>query len=100
MNDFHVIRYAGRAFRSADARAIHLERIRWLQSHLADGFVGTTIVVTHHLPLRQSIHSRYRGSDLNPAFASDLGDLMGSPVTAWVHAIRTSHSTIWRMEHA
>jgi hypothetical protein len=85
MNDFHVIRYAGRGFHPADAREIHAERVRWLRATLADTFSGTTVVVTHHLPLRQSIHPRYSQSDLNAAFASDLGDMMGPPVSLWVH---------------
>jgi hypothetical protein len=47
--------------------------------------VGSTVVVTHHLPHRQSIHPKYEGSDLNPSFASDLGDLMGPSVSLWIH---------------
>jgi predicted phosphodiesterase len=86
MNDFHVIRYQGnRTFHPAEAKAIHVERVRWLRAQLADKLVGTTIVVTHHLPLRQSIPSKYRLSNLNPSFASDLGDLMGPRVAVWVH---------------
>jgi predicted phosphodiesterase len=86
MSDFQVIRYHGtRMFRPADAREIHLERVRWLRTELADPFVGTTIVVTHHLPLRQSIHPKYAGSELNPSFASELSDLMGPPVSMWIH---------------
>src|SRR5262249_30901444 len=75
MNDFQLIRHRDGAFRPEDARTIHMERVRWLRTNLADDFVGTTIVVTHHLPLRQSIHPKYQTSDLNPSFASDLGGL-------------------------
>jgi Icc-related predicted phosphoesterase len=86
MCDFQLIRCRkNRAFRPADARAIHLEHIRWLRTRLADDFVGSTIVVTHHLPLRQSIHPKYGSSPLNPSFASDLGELMGPPVSIWIH---------------
>jgi predicted phosphodiesterase len=86
MSDFHLIRNGQRrAFRPADARAIHVEHIRWLRARLAEDFVGSTIVVTHHLPLRQSIHPKYGASPLNPSFASDLGQLMGPPVSVWIH---------------
>jgi predicted phosphodiesterase len=86
MNDFRLIRYGeGRMFRPADARAIHLAQVRWLRAKLAERFVGSTVVVTHHLPHRQSIHPKYEGSDLNPSFASDLGDLMGPSVSLWIH---------------
>jgi 3',5'-cyclic AMP phosphodiesterase CpdA len=86
MSDFQVIRYdETRTFRPAHARAIHLERVRWLRSKLADPFMGATVVVTHHLPLRQSIHPEYADSDLNPSFASDLSDMMGPPISIWIH---------------
>jgi len=86
MNDFRLIRYGeSRMFRPADARAIHLAQVRWLQAKLAEEFAGSTVVVTHHLPHRQSIHPKYEGSDLNPSFASDLGDLLGPSVSLWIH---------------
>jgi predicted phosphodiesterase len=86
MNDFRLIRYAeGRTFHPADAKAIHMAQVRWLRAKLAEEFVGITVVVTHHLPHRQSIHPKYSGSPLNPSFASDLGSLVGSPVTLWIH---------------
>jgi predicted phosphodiesterase len=86
MNDFRLIRYGERrTFRPADARAIHLAQVRWLRAKLAEEFVGSTVVVTHHLPHRQSIHPKYQGSDLNPSFASNLGDLMGPSVSLWIH---------------
>jgi predicted phosphodiesterase len=86
MYDFHVIRCGdNRKFRPTDARAMHLEQVQWLRHQLTDGFVGTTVVVTHHLPHRRSIHPKYQTSDLNPGFASDLGDLMGPSVSLWIH---------------
>ncbi len=86
MNDFRLIRYGGRGrFSPKDARAIHLAQVQWLRLKVAEKFPGPTIVVTHHLPHRQSIHPRYKGSDLNPSFASDLSDLTGSSVSLWIH---------------
>jgi hypothetical protein len=86
MNDFRFIRYGeGRMFRPADARAIHLSQVQWLRAKLAQEFVGSTVVVTHYLPHRQSIHPKYKRSDLNPSFASDLSDLMGPSVSLWIH---------------
>ncbi len=85
MNDFHVIRHKNGKFRPVDAREINLERVRWLRAELAEDFQGATIVVTHHLPLLQSIHAKYSASSLNPSFASDLSSLMGPPVSLWIH---------------
>ncbi len=86
MYDFHVIRCGdNRKFRPTDARAIHLAQVQWLRSQLAEEFVGTTVVATHHLPHRRSIHPKYKASDLNPGFASDLSNLMGPSVSLWIH---------------
>lgn len=85
MSDFYLIRNGRRAFSPADARSINLARVEWLRTKLSDDFAGTTIVVTHHLPVRQSIHAKYAGSTLNPSFASDLSHLMGRRVPIWIH---------------
>jgi predicted phosphodiesterase len=86
MNDFSVIRNGAHGlFRPEHARAMHLEQLSWIRERLADGFHGPTVVVSHHLPHPRSIHRKYRGSALNPSFASDLSHLMGPPVAAWIH---------------
>jgi predicted phosphodiesterase len=85
-NDFRVIRYGDQGlFRPEHARDIHLGQVKWLADKLAEPFDGQTIVVTHHLPHRQSIHPKYEGDPLNPCFASDLAALVRAPVTLWIH---------------
>ena len=55
------------------------------------------MVVTHHAPSPRSIAPRFSGDTLNPAFASDLTDLMGSGVQLWVHGhMHQSHDYIER----
>jgi predicted phosphodiesterase len=86
MSDFSVIRHgADGLFRPQHARAMHLEQADWIRQRLAEEFSGPTILVTHHLPHRRSIHRKYLGSALNPSFASDLSALMGPPVALWIH---------------
>ncbi|MHB8814215.1 MAG: metallophosphoesterase [Steroidobacteraceae bacterium] len=86
MGDFSVIRHGARgSFRPEHARAMHLEQVCWIRERLADEFAGPTILVTHHLPHPRSIHRKYWGSTLNPAFASDLSHLVRSPLAAWIH---------------
>lgn len=72
-------------FRPEHARAMHLEQTSWIRERLTDEFEGPTILVTHHLPHPRSIHRKYRGSALNPAFASDLSHFMGPPIALWIH---------------
>ncbi len=86
MHDFRSIRYSGgQRFHPNDSREIHLTQVRWLEEKLAEPHAGTTIVVTHHLPHRQSIHPKYEGEDSNPGFASDLSRLVKPPVALWIH---------------
>jgi len=86
MNDFRMIKWAdGRRFAPSLARDLHLTRVEWLAQRLAEPFAGPTVVVTHHLPHRQSIHPKYEGTRFNPCFASDLDHLVRAPVALWVH---------------
>lgn len=86
MTDFRVIRCRQSGiFRPEQSRDLHLAQTRWLAGELAKPFTGPTVIVTHHLPHPQSIHPRYAGNSLNPAFASDLSHLLKPPVNLWIH---------------
>ena len=91
MADFHVIRRWGSSLRPEDTREIHQAQRDWLRralsgcTPLGEGFTGPTVVVTHHAPSPRSIAPRFVGDTLNPAFASDVTDLMGPQVALWIH---------------
>jgi Icc-related predicted phosphoesterase len=69
-----------------DALSIHQESREWLEKELSTPFDGTTVVVTHHCPHPGSIHSRFTGDTLNPAFVSDLTSVIEHyRPSAWVH---------------
>jgi hypothetical protein len=86
MTDFRVIRFRDEGlFRPEHARELHLSQVTWLRTALAEQFHGTTVVVSHFLPHRRSIHPKYEGDALNPCFASDLADIVRAPVALWVH---------------
>lgn len=82
--DHRLIRAGERLFTPADALEQHLRSRAWLEQKLSDDFAGPTVVVTHHGPHPQSVHSRYEGSVLNAAFVSDLTPLMGK-ADLWIH---------------
>ena len=86
MNDFRMIQWRdGDRFTPELVREIHLTRAQWLADRLAEPFIGPTVVITHHLPHRLSIHPKFEGARLNPCFASDLDYLVRAPVALWVH---------------
>src|SRR6185437_8253206 len=86
MADFRMIKWTnGDCLNPELVRDMHLTRTQWLGKRLAEPFVGPTVVITHHLPHRLSIHPKYEGTRFNPCFASDLDHLVREPVALWVH---------------
>jgi predicted phosphodiesterase len=86
MNDFRMITWArGERLTPRLVREIHRTNVEWLTERLAQAFAGPTVVITHHLPHRLSIHPKYEGTRFNPCFASDLDHLVRAPVSLWVH---------------
>lgn len=55
-----------------------------LDAELAKGDPARTVVVTHHAPSRQSLHSRFGGDDLSPCYISDMPYLLGRSAL-WIH---------------
>ncbi len=86
MVDYRAIRLADSGLlRPQDTLAIHQRQLAWLAQQLAQPFAGATVVITHHLPHARSVHAKYTGDLLNPAFASDLAALVREPVQLWIH---------------
>jgi predicted phosphodiesterase len=89
MRDFsiiHVDEPVPRLFTPADSAALCRADAQWLESRLAEPHAGPTVVITHHAPSLQSIHSRFVGSPLNGCFVSDLQHLVdGQRAQLWVH---------------
>jgi predicted phosphodiesterase len=88
MNDFRLISTVPgvRALRASDMRRVHDESVGWLRTQLAARRGQRTVVVTHHLPSPRSIAPRFSGDPLNPAFASNLDELVASSgAELWVH---------------
>jgi 3',5'-cyclic AMP phosphodiesterase CpdA len=82
--DFRLIRDAAAAYTPEKARARHERDRAWLALALARPHDGPTVVVTHHLPSPDSVTRRWHGSALNPAFASDLRNLVAR-ADLWIH---------------
>jgi Icc-related predicted phosphoesterase len=64
---------------------MHHDSRAWLQNAAAK-IKGPKVIVTHHAPHARSIAPHFAGNRLNPAFASDLTDLIESAeARLWVH---------------
>ncbi|MBX9455473.1 MAG: metallophosphoesterase [Rhizobium sp.] len=73
-------------FLPQDALTSHQASRVWLEGELATPFDGKTVVVTHHAPHPNSIHPRFLGDQLTPAFVSDLSGVIERwQPDVWVH---------------
>ena len=84
LTDYRVIRAPGGRLTAAQTLADHEGSRRWLEAELARPFGGPTVVVTHHAPHPLSIHPRFAGNPVNPAFVSDLSPLLPA-ADFWLH---------------
>jgi len=91
LNDHRLIRYQEASghfsrFMPWHAAAEHRLDLAFIRQELANAFDGPTVVVTHHAPHPNSIESRYQGSPLTPAFASDLSSVIDEfQPEVWIH---------------
>lgn len=91
MNDHRLIYpdVGNGPLRPKQARDWHVASRTWLAAEVARPSLGQwdrTVVVTHHMPHLKSIAAQYFGDPLNPAFCSDLSDLVeGGGAALWVH---------------
>lgn len=91
LNDFRII-YDGYAvykkrlaiFTPVRSVELHEKSLAWIKAKLDEPFDGKTVVVTHHLPSKQSVVDRYKDDLLSACFASELGYLFGK-MDLWVH---------------
>ena len=87
MNDYRLIRKspAYSKFHTSNTITAFRESRFWLNEQLQIQ-TGKTIVITHHAPSARSIPEEYKNDDLNPAFASNLEDIIlkYSP-DLWIH---------------
>lgn len=74
MSDFHVTTNGGSLFLPEHAYNAHQGTLSHIEAVMRslDENISRTVVVTHHMPLMETIHPKYAMSPLNYSFASDL----------------------------
>ena len=85
MNDFRQILYNGRRFTPADFNAEHEKCLDFIKQSVAESTAKRIVVVTHHLPSMAVVAPEHKGSLLNSAFATELGNFIAdSRIDAWI----------------
>jgi Icc-related predicted phosphoesterase len=90
MNDFWIIRNNGLLFTPKDTVVLHNIGLEFIKFELDDSStrddVLTNIVITHHAPSYASVIAKYKGDAINPAFASELSDMIfDRDIKYWIH---------------
>ena len=87
LNDFRAIQEGSRVhFSPIHSVELHNKSKAFLLEKLQTHFDGKTVVVTHHLPSKQSVSERFEKNLLSACFASDLADeLLSKRVPLWIH---------------
>jgi predicted phosphohydrolase len=85
MADFRLIKSNGKKITVDDYDQLHEDCHAFLVKELSNVSNQKTIVVTHHLPTFFNYPEKYRHSELNTAFATELFDLIEpSNVDYWI----------------
>lgn len=88
MSDFHLIRNKGKKITVANYNKLHEDCLAFLVKELSIVTAKKTIVVTHHLPTFFNYPEKYKDSELNSAFATELSEL-----------IETANADCWIFGH-
>ena len=93
MYDFRQIMYGGSRFTTDDFNTEHQKCLDFIKQSVAESTSEHIVVVTHHLPTLEVVASQHKGSLLNSAFTSELGNFIAdSRIDVWIYG--HSHSNI------
>jgi len=93
MNDFRQIMYDGHRFTPDDFNLEHGKCLSFLKRAVEESTAKHIVVITHHLPTLLVVAAQHQGSDLNGAFATELGNyIANSRIDTWIYG--HSHTNI------
>ena len=93
MNDFRQIMYHGKLLRPKDYSQMHEFCYDFIQKSVSESTAKHIVVVTHHLPTRQVVAAKHLDSEINSAYATELGDyIVDSRIDYWIYG--HSHTNI------
>ncbi len=85
MPDFRQIMYDGHRLTPTDYNTEHARCLSFIRKSVAESTAEHIVVVTHHLPTMAVVAPEHKGSLLNSAFATELGDFIAdSRIDAWI----------------
>jgi predicted phosphohydrolase len=86
VNDFYQIKNNGKQLTATDFNGLHKSDYDFLNTVLAKPTDKQRIVVTHHVPTLMNYPEKYRHSEINSAFATELFNFIESSDAAyWIY---------------
>ena len=93
MNDFRQILCNGHRFTPDDFNLEHNKCLAFIEQSVEASTAKHIVVVTHHLPTLSVVSAQHKGSVLNGAFATELGNFIADTrIDAWIYG--HSHTNI------
>ena len=76
-----------------DYNSMHRFCLDFIKKSVSESTAKKIVVVTHHLPTRQVVAPQHKGSPINSAFTTELGDFIAdSRIDCWIYG--HSHTNI------
>ena len=86
MNDYAQILYNKRRLIPQNINDEFERNLAFIKQSVSESDAEKIVVVTHHLPTFASLDERHKGSELNTAYATELGNYIAdSRITAWIY---------------
>ena len=87
MSDYHYIKIGERTFNPDDSTRLFQDNVNFLKSELKEMTqIENQIVVTHHIPTFKNYPEKFRNSELNHAFATELAPLiLDHSIRYWIY---------------
>ena len=86
MNDYAQILYNKRRLIPQNINDEFERNLAFIKQSVMESDADKIVVVTHHLPTFAALDERHKGSVLNTAYATELGNYIAdSRITAWIY---------------
>ena len=93
LNDFYQTKYEGHPLMVEDYNGMHRFCLDFIKKSVSESTAKKIVVVTHHLPTRHVVAPQHKGSPINSAFVTELGDFIAdSRIDCWIYG--HSHTNI------
>jgi predicted phosphohydrolase len=85
LSDFHAIKFNRKGLTSDHYNLLHEQCRSFLNEELSKAGTGKKVIVTHHVPTFMNYPEKYKGDNLNEAFAVEMyNDILSSDADYWI----------------